>query len=892
MAQLAPGALDPTFAGFTDDGIVNPAGLANATSIAVQPDGKIVVVGPAATTDEFAVFRYLPNGQPDNTFDGDGKVSISNMFTAADVALQSDAKIVVAGFRGPAGFQVARLTPAGALDPSFGQGGWLNDNDIRLDTLTTVLVQRDGKIVVCGSAGQFEGEGDFAVTRYNANGARDFSFGNGIVFIAFGGNDLCYDSVQQADGKLVFAGLRRNASPFNYDDDFAVARLNSSGKLDSGFDKDGKLTTGFGHFEAATGVAIQPDGKIVALGSDYNANTSYMARYNSNGTLDKTFDGDGKLTIPVDKLWKVAVQPDGKMLAVGFHKSPDGDKKFAVYRLLASGALDTSFDFDGVAWLDFGGADDGFAVSAQPDGRILVAGTMGSAAVVARLWQNGTQFDTGGQQVQSLSFGQLYPPGSYATAFALATQADGKLLSAGELRNKAGTAAEAIITRFSPDGLLDRTFAVEGTAHLQIGGFTSARAMAIQPDGKIVIAGYSSISYYHADFMVARYLPTGAPDSSFGLNGTNYRLGNFQADTGVDKGTAIALAPDGKIVVVGSAWNGSAWVWGVARWNGDGTPDTTFDNDGLLLLATGSPSAANAVVVQPDKRILVGGNSGGNDFAVGRLLENGALDASFGEYRNGYSILDMGGNDGVTALALATDGRIYAAGYTYQGGIDAFAVTQYQPNGILTSCPIGQTCGNWPDGKRYIDIGGSDQPYAIALRGDNQLVVAGCSDQHMAAAQMSTTAIDQPIFFQVDFAGNVDCAYGVQFTGTNKDKVILAGQQNYDSLSNMALARFQTTASTSASAALAAAEEQQPQDTAVLTPTAALAEGQLPQDTAVLTPTATLAEGQLPQATVAPTSTATLTDEQQPQDTAVLTPTATPPLSPASQEIGPLDISQ
>jgi uncharacterized delta-60 repeat protein len=541
--------------------------------------------------------------------------------------------------------------------------------------------------------------------------------------------------------------------------------------------------------------------------------------------------------------------------------------------LLSSGALDTSFDFDGTAAYDFGGADDGFAVGVQPDGRILVAGTMGSAAVVARVWQDGTNFDTGGQQVQSLSFGSLYPPGSYATAFALATQADGKLLTAGELRNKAGTAAEAIISRFSPDGLLDRTFAVEGTAHLQIGGFTSARAMAIQPDGKIVIAGYSSISYYHGEFMVARYLPTGAPDSSFGLNGTNYRLGNFQADTGVDKGTAVALAPDGKIVVVGSAWNGSAWVWGVARWNGDGTPDTTFDNDGLLLLATGSASAANAVVVLPDKRILVGGNSGGNDFAVGRLLENGALDASFGEYRNGYSILDMGGNDGVTALALAADGRIYAAGYTYQSSINAFVVAQYQPNGVLTSCPVGQECGNWPDGKRYITFSGADQPYAIALRGDNQLVVAGCSSNHMAAAQMSTTTIDQPIRFQVDFAGNIDCAYGVQFTGPNKDKVVLAGQQNYDSLSNMALARFQTTAS-AGSAALSAADDEQPQNTAALTSTTTLAEEQLPQDTAV------------------PTATATLTDAQTAEATAVPLPTPTPPISPASQEIAPRDMSQ
>jgi hypothetical protein len=252
----------------------------------------------------------------------------------------------------------------------------------------------------------------------------------------------------------------------------------------------------------------------------------------------------------------------------------------------------------------------------------------------------------------------------------------------------------------------------------------------------------------------------------------------------------------------------------------------------------------------------VGGNSGGNDFAVGRLLENGALDASFGEYRNGFSILDMGGNDGVTALALASNGWIYAAGYTYQGGIDAFAVTQYQPNGVLASCPTGQTCGNWPEGKSYIDMGGSDQPHAIALRTDNQLVVAGCSDQHMAAAQLSTTDLNQPaIRFVTDFAGNFDCASGVQFTGNNKEKIVLAGQQNYDSLSNMALARFQTTASTTGSAALSVAEEPM-------------------------------------QATAVPTATATLAEEQLPQDAAVPTPTSTPPLSPASHEIGPRDLSQ
>jgi uncharacterized delta-60 repeat protein len=852
-ALPAPGQIDPTFAGFGGGitGFLIENRTANTSSMLIQPDGKIVTTGFSGTSNELRVFRYVPNGLRDLTFGVAGRVSFPGLFTASKVALQSDGKIVVGGTRNN-DFHVARLTATGALDSSFDGDGWFADIDNQLSILSDIIVQADGKIVACGDA-KVGGDADFGIARYLTDGRRDTGFsGDGKLTVPFGDEDVCESVVQQPDGKLVVAGSRDSTSILG-DNDFAVARILSSGTLDSTFDGDGKLTTGFGGDEDATDAILQPDGKIVVLGTPPPAggNKSFMARYLPSGKLDSTFDGDGKRSIPVDRLTALALQPDGKFLAMGAHTSPDGDRKFALYRLLSNSALDSSFDFDGVAWYDFGGRDIGADVAVQPDGRILFAGAKDNTAVLARVWQDGTNFDTGGQQVQSVSFGPLYPPGSYATAFALATQADGKLLTAGELRNKAGTAAEAIITRFSPDGQLDRTFAVEGSAHLQIGGFTSARAMAIQPDGKIVIAGYSSTSYAYADFMVARYLPTGAPDSSFGLNGTNYRVANFQAGEGVDKGTAVALAPDGKIVVVGSAWNGSAWVWGVARWNSNGTPDTIFDNDGLLLLATGSASGANAVVVMPDKRIIVGGNSGANDFAVGRLLENGALDASFGEYRNGYSILDMGGNDGVTALALAADGRIYAAGYTYQPNVNAFVVAQYTPNGVLTSCPVGQACGNWPDGKRYITFSGADQPYAIALRGDNQLVVAGCSSNHMAAAQMSTTAIDQPIRFQVDFAGNVDCAYAVQFTGANKDKIVLAGQQNYDSLSNIALARFQTTVSSSVSTALAPENEPATQESLPANEQAP-ADQPVSQETAIpATPTTPTGEQATPEGTPA-----------------------------------------
>jgi uncharacterized delta-60 repeat protein len=852
-AKAAPGTVDPSFAGFTDDGIVFESGLQTVSGIALQGDGKTVIVGSTGTANQLGVFRYLPNGRPDPSFDGDGKATFSNMFEASDVAIQSDGRIVVGGTLNN-DFQLARLTPGGALDTSFDFDGWAMDTDQQLETLKAVLVQADGKIIACGTA-RVDNQIDFGVARYTTNGWRDTSFSDdGKVTIGFGAADYCEDMVQQNDGKLVVAGMKY--APFAQLDssDFAVARLEINGTLDNdngdgGFDGDGKLTTGFGGDEGAKGVALQPDGKIVVLGNRTSPDTSYIARYMPNGALDSTFDGDGKLSVPVDSLSALALQPDGKILALGYHQSPDGDFKFALHRRLANGAPDATFDGDGISWLDFGAKDTGKALALQPDGRILVAGVKNSTGVLARLWQDGTTFDTGGQQTQTLAFPPVYPPGSYAYTSALAVQSDGKLLVAGELRNRASAASEAVITRFFADGQLDPSFGMQGTVRFWLGNFNAAHAIAIQPDGKIVIAGESTWTGGWVEFLVARFFPDGAPDNTFGERyGLNYRIANFSTGASVDRGLALALAPDGKIVVAGSAWDGARYIWGVARWNSNGTPDNSFDGDGKLFLDFGSGSTATAVVVQPDGRIVVGGQTAGNDFAVARLLDNGAPDASFGEYKNGSTITDMGGADAITALALASSGWIYAVGYSSQPVRNDFAMTQYQPNGILAQCPSGQTCSNWPDGKRLINIGDSDVPYAVALRGDNQILAAGCSDGHMSATQLSTTDVTQPILrFQARFAGRFDCAYAVQFVGSNKDKIVLAGQHTYDSDSNIALARLQTTAYKNGSTALAAADEQTTQETAVpapsATPTLAPADEQTTQETPVpaLSPTPAVA---------------------------------------------------
>ena len=186
----------------------------------------------------------------------------------------------------------------------------------------------------------------------------------------------------QADGKILVAGVgMRN---------FAVARYNSNGTLDTSFDGDGKLTTDFGGSDYVSGMAIQADGKIVVAGG---SNSDFaVARYNSNGTLDTSFDGDGKLTTDFrgyDLANTMAIQADGKILVAG-----GSDSDFAVARYNSNGTLDTSFDGDGKLRINFSdGYDFANSMAIQTDGRIVLAGTNSRDFALARL-NNGIETDS------------------------------------------------------------------------------------------------------------------------------------------------------------------------------------------------------------------------------------------------------------------------------------------------------------------------------------------------------------------------------------------------------------------------------------------------------------------------------------------------------------------
>jgi uncharacterized delta-60 repeat protein len=363
-AQAAPGDLDPTFSG--DGKALMSFGASDyGRDVALQPDGKIVVVGGsyagAGGTHRFALARFNPDGSLDPSFDADGRVTTEFGNVAADaVALQPDGKIVAVG-----GQTVARYLLDGSLDPSFGVDGHVATDFGASD----VAIQADGRIVVAGAGG-----GVLALARYTIDGSPDGSFGgDGTVTTDFSGSGRV---ALQADGKVVAVG---NVPGFGGNSDLALARYNADGSLDRSFGVNGKQITDvdWGADDRLAGVAIGPDGTIATVGQSYcficSSTTLIVALYTCDGSLS------GLHMTNVDSSdagSSVAIQSDGKIVAAG-----GTIDDFLVARYESGGSPDPSFHDDGVytnlgvRTTDFGGSDGAAGVALQPDGKIVAAGT-------------------------------------------------------------------------------------------------------------------------------------------------------------------------------------------------------------------------------------------------------------------------------------------------------------------------------------------------------------------------------------------------------------------------------------------------------------------------------------------------------------------------------------
>jgi len=319
------------------------------------------------------VARYHSDGSPDTTFGTDGIVTtdIGLYAKARAVALQPDGKIVVAGRAGSinqSDFALVRYHPNGKPDNTFGIGGIVITSITNFFTqITDLVIQSDGNIVVVGELGPF-----VTVARYHTDGSLDFpfSFRGGPAFFSSPGR-----IVQQTDQKIVVTGV----CIVNSEPQFCLLRYNPDATIDGTFDEDGIVIT---HFETTAGaardIAIQPDGKIVVAGESFQNGgvIPALARYNTDGSLDTSFDGHGKLTTPNSLQLQtnaLALQADGKILVAG--SSFGLVQSISLTRYDSDGSLDETFGSGGFVTTSIGPTHAAAAaVALQTDGRIVVGG--------------------------------------------------------------------------------------------------------------------------------------------------------------------------------------------------------------------------------------------------------------------------------------------------------------------------------------------------------------------------------------------------------------------------------------------------------------------------------------------------------------------------------------
>lgn len=748
-----PGFLDSSFGGGT--GMVQIGfGLAEeyGQAVAFQSDGKYVVAGVRADTSQFMVVRYGTDNLPDPSFGSDGVVfitpparplysSILNDFKpGVTEVIQPDGKIVVAGTisSSPSGtpqssFFLMRLNPDGSLDGSFGynKNGMLVYGISSVNcTLGAIALQNDGKIVTAGTSVSLNLSSSLVMNRLATDGTIDPSFNTVAVTNSSG----AYALALEGDGNILVGGGMSGGGS-------GVMRFDTNGALDTTFGSGGKVVVpGAG---LITALGIQPGGivlgqqeMIVAAGS--SSTNVLVARMSLSGVLDTSFNGtgvakkgvSGQYAASVNALKVVAtgspLRPVYKMVVSGNVNSAGNGNQFVLARFNADGSVDSAFGNNG-------------ALLAQPTPTANVASSMVIASgpaifqvgsgqatpcesdvVLARYnWADGspdTNFNGTGVLVNN--FGNRV-----AQANAVALQSDDKIVVAGSYQTGCSGGGEVALCRLNVDGTLDPSFGNGGRLVMAFGtAISAANALVIQSDGRIVITGtaYDGTNY---STLVARFLPNGLLDSSFG-NG-----GSVITSIGTNSSTpsCITLQEDGKILVAAQAnMNGNDFA--ILRYTTNGALDASWNGTGKLLTVIGSGGdLMSAIAVQLDGKVIVSGGSeiGAAKFSMIRCASNGALDNSFGSLGRVATEIGSGTQDIGYGMVLQPDQKIVLAGADAVPPVNQYqvALLRYNPNGTLDP-----TFGN--NGAAIAQIGvGNSYAQSLARQTDGKLV-AGCRIQN------------------------------------------------------------------------------------------------------------------------------------------------------------------
>ena len=861
---LSAGDLDPSFgAGGTvvtefTHGSTNLSSGSGA-AVAVQADGRLIVAGEVAG-GELAVARYLPDGTPDPGF-GRGGITLIDFGARDDwgtaVALAPGGKIVVAGTSGDSiggvgQAAVARLNADGTLDRTFdGDGRQVFDPAGGRHSVNAVLVGADGRVLLAGGydpTGNTQDAYRFWLARLDASGAPDPTFGggDGVVQTPVG---LAGAHVNAAaldgEGRIVAAGVARAHDPAQFPSrpwSFAVARYLPDGTPDPSFGGGaGSVLTSFGPLSAtAQDVGTDASGRIVAAGrrnggvapaptdGDFAA-----ARYLPDGGLDPSFGaaGDGRVTVnfrdgsppgvmPIiapsnDAASAAVVEPDGSIVlaggTIGGVGAPAGGARVALARLCPDGSLDPTF----------GPASDGLAIGGPGAATALVADATGrlvaTAAGVPNVWPVFVVDRYTPAGAPDLPFGTTGDGRvvSYFTrplsgrAEGVAVQPDGKVLVPAFVEIGGGSFRRSgALYRYNADGSPDLTVGPGGRLAVDFPGEDdSVAAVAVQPDGRIVVAGTTTMPGTGRDFAAARYLPDGSPDPTFGPSGTGtVTVALGPANDSDDSVGAMSLYPDGRVLLTGFATN---YQFAMARLDASGRPDPSFGTNGWSVPAGGR---AGNLALGPDGSIYTASAVyfdyiPATSFRITRYDPAGRLDAG---YSAGGGLTDAGNALGI---AVGPDGSVFIGGAVRGRGSAQpatgydFALLRFAPDGRQDTWFGG---GPGMNGVARVDFFGADDDIeALYIQRDGSVLVAGTADARdgspprFALARFTPTGQIDPTFGRG--TGKVTNAIGdvsaspvaiarAPGAGVVDDKVVVAGTTRAAGGSEgLALARYDAT---------------------------------------------------------------------------------------------------
>ncbi|HQX52094.1 MAG TPA: proprotein convertase P-domain-containing protein, partial [Planctomycetaceae bacterium] len=762
------------------------------------------------------IARYNANGSLDQSFGTNGRIATSILRGANDVHVFSNGSMLVAGraFNGNDNdIAILKLTSGGDVDESFGNRGLAVADYFGFDDEgLSIAIQADGRILVAGFAHD-GGDRDFAVARFNTDGTLDTDYStDGKQTVSFDANfdDEAREIKLDASGKAVLAGYVFNGG----NRDFAIARLTTQGNPDTTFDADGKVTTDFGgNFDdEAFSLVINGSGVITAGGFAFNAAGDAdfaLAQYNTNGSLRNSFDADGRVVTDLrtnsdDRIFEIELDSSGRIVAAGgsIEAGFFGSEDFALARYNGStGALDVSIGDGGRVFTTFfaNAGDQAQAIDLDAAGNWVVGGFTHNSFnnfALTRYSPSTATLDTGfgvGGRVVT-DFTDL--SGSDDVVTAVKSISGGKTVVVG---NQFGNVS--FVARYNANGSLDQSFGTGGRIATRV--LEGANDVQVFADGSMLLAGrvFNGTDY---DFALLKLTSQGDFDNSFGDRGLAAAdfLGFF------DEARSIAIQSNGQILAAGAASDGGDLDFAIARFNTDGTLDTSYSADGKQTVefdANFNDEAREIKLDASGKAVLAGYvfDGGQRDFAIARLTTQGNLDTTFDA--DGKVTTDFGGgfDDEAFSLVINASGVITAGGFAKNAGAEKdFALAQYNTNGSLRNAFD-------TDGKVTTDFrtNSDDQIAEIELDAAGRIVAAGGSfvaggypqqDFALARYNGNTGALDTGIgdggrVFATFFANLGDEATAMDLDSAGNWVV---GGFTFNDFNNFAISRFNGTNAT------------------------------------------------------------------------------------------------